>query len=71
MKASTGESIASLAVTLLILSALALITLTQSGCAYEVYAGGRRIDKVEQTQVMVNQPWYCAYIECKGDTHAK
>lgn len=40
--------------------------LALSGCAGELYIGTRRIDRVEQTQVMESKSWYCAYINCGG-----
>lgn len=42
------------------------IMLFSSGCAGEIYLGTRRIDEVQQTQVMKDKPLKCLFVECGG-----
>lgn len=49
---------------------LAVITLilTLTGCGIlsgEVYVGTRRIDEVQQTQVMKDKPFKCLFVNCQ------
>ena len=50
-----------------VMAALAIITSALTGCAGEIYIGTRRIDEVQQTQVMKDKPWKCLLTECIGE----
>lgn len=51
---------------LLLAGWLLTIMLFSSGCAGEIYLGARRIDEVQQTQVMKDKPLKCLFVECGG-----
>lgn len=41
-----------------------LLVMATSGCAGEMYLGMRRIDEVEQKQVMKDKPLKCLFVNC-------